>query len=103
VTRQTKQPAHDAQKLRSQAERGRQAEELVNHPLLLEAFDNIEKVIDTGWKNSSSEDRQARDNAYLLHRVLSNLRSNLKAIIVSGGNAKKLLQLEEIKGGQDGD
>jgi hypothetical protein len=75
----------------------------VNHPLLLEAFDNIEKVIDTGWKNSSSEDRQARDNAYLLHRVLSNLRSNLKAIIVSGGNAKKLLQLEEIKGGQDGD
>ena len=99
MTKQQRSPTHNAVKLRSQAERGRQAETLVNHPLLVEAFDTIEKEIDKGWKDSLSTDREARDNAYMLHRVLSTLRSNLKAIIVNGNNAKVLLQLEEVKGG----
>jgi hypothetical protein len=89
----------NAFKLRAQAERGRQAEELVNNPLLREAFDNVRRVIETGWQNTSSEDRQARENAYYLLRSLQALEGNLKAIIVNGANAKRLLQLEEIKGG----
>jgi hypothetical protein len=99
VTRQTRTTTHDAVKLRAQAERGRRAETLLNDPLMVEAFDTLEKKIEEAWRNSSSEDRQARDNAYLLIRLLTTLKSNLKAIMVSGNNAKVLLQLEEIKGG----
>jgi hypothetical protein len=87
----------DAQKLRNQAERGRRAEAIVNDPIFIEALDAIEKVIEEGWKNSSSGDREARDNAYLLHRLLAQLRSKFKSIMVSGTNARSLLQLEEMK------
>jgi hypothetical protein len=93
----------DAQKLRMQAERGRRAEAIVMDPIFIEALDAIEKVIEEGWKNSSSGDREARDNAYLLHRLLAQLRSKFKAIMVSGTNARSLLELEETKAGAAGD
>lgn len=93
----------DAQKLRIQAERGRQAEELMRHPLLIEAFDNLNKEIETGWKNSSGGDREAREEAYRLHRSALRLRGILKQFMVSGSNAKLLLEAEESKAGAGAD
>lgn len=92
--------ARDPAKARAQLDRARRAEELVNNPLFIEALDAIQKVIDEGWKNSSAEDREARDNAYMLHRLLSRFRGHFKSIVVSGHNAKALLQQEEdLSGG----
>jgi hypothetical protein len=99
MTRQIKSTTHDAQKLRAQAERARRAATIVEDPIFIEALDAIDRVIEEGWKQSSAEDRQARDNAYMLHRLLTNLRGHFKAILVNGNNARALLQLEEIKSG----
>lgn len=103
MTRQTKTDKRDASKLRAQSERGRRAKAIVEDPLFIEALDEIERVIEIAWKNSSSEDRQARENAYMLQRLVTRFRGMFRQIIVSGSNAKKLLELEEVKssGGSD--
>ena len=99
MTKQEKSTTRDAVKLRAQAERGRHAEALEKDYLIVEMFDNLEKQIEKAWKDSAAGDQEARDNAYRLHRLVRTWRSNLKAILVNGNNAKVLLQLEEIKGG----
>ena len=93
----------DERKQRAKVVKGRAAKELINNPVLVEALDAIEKEIEMGWKNSPAGDggREARDNAYLMHRLLKRLRGVLKAIIVDGGNAEKLLLLDgETTGGR---
>lgn len=89
----------DTRKLHSKVAKGRAAKELVENPILTEALDAIEKEIEMGWKNSSAEDQAGRDNAYLMFRLLKRLRGHLRQIIVDGGNAAKLLSLEEEKTG----
>lgn len=91
----------DPRKQHAKVARGRAAKELMENPLLVEALDAIEKEIEIGWKNSSAGEggREARDNAYLMHRLLLRLRGTLRSIIVDGGNAEKLLSLEEEKRG----
>lgn len=98
--KQETKPRHDPAKLRAQAERGRQADAIVNDPIFIEALDAIQKVIDEGWKNSSAEDREARDNAYMLHRLLMRLRGHFRSILVSGQAAKSLLVAEENVSGE---
>lgn len=102
MTKQEKQTKHDPAKLRGQIERARRAEEIVNDPIFVEALDNIEREIETGWKSSAAEDNKARDNAYLLHRLLTRIRKEFSAILVSGSNARALLAAEaDESGAQD--
>jgi hypothetical protein len=89
----------DQQKMYTQVERARRAEELINDPLLVEAFDNVKKTIETGWQDSSGGDREAREHAYYLLRAVKAVEGKLKAIIINGANARALLELEETRSG----
>ena len=99
MTKQTKTTTHDPQKLREQAERGRQADEFTQNPLWTEAIDILKEEIETAWKNSSGMDREAREEAYRLYRTTLRLEGILKQIMISGRNARSLLDLEENRGG----
>lgn len=75
-------------------ERARRAKELMGDPLMQEALDAVDDIIDKSWKNSTAQDRDIRDTAYLLHRLMVQFRAHFEAIIADGTHAAKLLELE---------
>lgn len=79
------------EKLRKQMQRGMQARRIIDDPLFREAFETIEAEIDRGWKESEGADHEARHNAYLMHRLLRNLKSHFDRMILSGNHARREL------------
>jgi hypothetical protein len=87
----TDQRVHQAQE-----ERGRQAEELLKHPLIQEAFiklkgDLLNEFISTGLDN----DKQ-RLNAWQQSQILDKFERNFESIVNTGNHAKISL-LENAK------
>lgn len=83
-------------KLRRQKARGDQAKRLLENPLFIEAFDTLETTVLEGWKNSDAQDQEGRHNAYLMWRLLQNLRHQFKLAAATGRVAEK--ELLELKG-----
>jgi hypothetical protein len=82
--------------LQAQEERGRQAEELLKHPLIQEAFiklkgDLLNEFISTGLDN----DKQ-RLNAWQQSQILDKFERNFESIVNTGNHAKISL-LENAK------
>ena len=57
--------------------RGHEAEKLINNPILNDAFERIEIKIYEKWRTSKGNDEEARKNAYLMQRLLDDLRGEL--------------------------
>lgn len=57
-------------KLREEAERKARAEALLRDPLIIEAFETLEKEFVTAWKQSAIADQAARENIYQLLQAL---------------------------------
>lgn len=86
----------DEGKLRQQAERGERAKRLLENELLQEAFASVEKAIDDGWKGTSAHEKEQRENAYMMHRLLGNFREHIAQVVRTGdGAAKQLLRIEQ--------
>ncbi|BAQ16920.1 hypothetical protein [Methyloceanibacter caenitepidi] len=86
----------DTAKLTEQANRGAQASAIINHPLFNEAFEKMEARILEGWKESAAEDHEGRHNAYLMQRLLANLKEQFEHCVRTGDAAsKQLLQIEK--------
>jgi hypothetical protein len=86
----------DENKLNMQAERAAQAKALYQHPFMVEAFDSIEQTILESWKGSAADEGSARDNAYVMYRLLQNLRQKFIVAIATGEAAdKQLLQIRD--------
>jgi hypothetical protein len=86
----------DQRILQAQEERGRQAEELLKHPLIQEAFiklkgDLLNEFISTGLDN----DKQ-RLNAWQQSQILDKFERNFESIVNTGNHAKISL-LENAK------
>tara|TARA_R110000772_G_scaffold62064_2_gene139512 strand:+ start:2029 stop:2316 length:288 start_codon:yes stop_codon:yes gene_type:complete len=82
--------------LQAKEERGRQAEELLKHPLIQEAFiklkgDLLNEFISTGLDN----DKQ-RLNAWQQSQILDKFERNFESIVNTGNHAKISL-LENAK------
>ena len=76
--------------------RGARAKEIIENPFVVEAFDAIEGVIANGWKESGADDSKARENAYLMHRLLQNFKSEFQRAIATGkASEKKLLSTKD--------
>ena len=79
-----------------QADRGDRAKRLLENELLKEAFDEIERVIEEGWKDSAGHEHEQRQNAYLMHRLLQNFKGHFEQLVRTGDHARKeLLKLKE--------
>ena len=86
----------DEYKLNSQVNRGEQSKRIMQNPLVIDAFDVVEKTILDAWKESPADDEKGRYHAYLMYRLLKNLRQQFEIAIATGNVARKeLLQIKQ--------
>ena len=77
--------------LEQQAQRGEQAVKLMEHPLLVEAFDLIEKDILDKWDNSPARDVEGREALWTQLRLLRRVKGHIEFVAESGKVAKETL------------
>lgn len=86
----------DELKLRKDAERAAQAEELLKHPLLVEAFTELEASYINGWKSTPARDTEAREKLWQAVQIVGKVRTHLEHIAANGAMAKhELAKLTE--------
>lgn len=70
--------------MESQARKGKQAKELLEHPLLQEAFRKVEEDCLSKWRNSSLGAAEVREAAYFQLKALDCLRGELNKVVDNG-------------------
>lgn len=86
----------DEVKLRQQADRGERAKRVLENELVKEAFESMEKTIMDAWRLSAADEDGARNNAYLMYRLLQNLKQQFAHMVATGEAAnKQLLQIND--------
>lgn len=73
--------------------RGQQALELMEHPLLVEAFAMLRAQYKTAWEESPARDPQGREELWRLVKSLSAVEGHLKTVVETGKMAR--LQVEQ--------
>lgn len=71
------------------AQRGREAEELLENPMLAEAFDKIEASYMDEWRQSKLADIEERERLWLAIQVLSEVKRHLRVVVENGVIAKR--------------
>ena len=71
--------------------RGRDAQALIQHPLLVEAFEAVESEVMELWKLSPERDRDGREKLWLSLKLLQKVRSQLESVIQTGQVAEVTL------------
>lgn len=79
-----------------EAKLGREAEELLNHPLLVDAFDKMEEAYLSAWRGSKLPDLEERERLWLAVQVLAEVRNHLRVVVENGVVANK--EIERISG-----
>jgi hypothetical protein len=69
-------------------QREEQAKRLLNEPLFVEAFEELEKNLKNTWEYSSVGDIEAREQVWLSLRLLERVRLHLTSIIETGEMAR---------------
>lgn len=86
----------DEHKLNRQVQDGLRAKEIMEDPLVTGAFGQIEAEIIGRWKETQGSEKEQRENAYLMFRLMQNLRGHFEQIIVTGKSAEHdLLKLKD--------
>lgn len=70
--------------LEQQARRGTDAEALLRHPLLVEAFSTIEQDIEAKWRDSPARDVEGREQLWTQLKLLHRLRAEIQQVAESG-------------------
>ena len=71
------------------AQRGREAEELLENPMLAEAFDKIEASYMDEWRQSKLADIEERERLWLAIQVLGEVKRHLRVVVENGVIAKR--------------
>ena len=71
-----------------QETRARQANDLLNNELLVEAFDTLRQELLERWENSSSNESEARESIWLGLQLLERVRRHLESIVTTGEMAQ---------------
>jgi len=74
--------------------RGHRADTVLSDPLMVEAFDKLEKSYFEGWKASEPRDTEGRERLYLAVGQLNKIRDHLRAVAASGRVEKATLALK---------
>jgi hypothetical protein len=81
----------DEGKLRAQAARADRARQVYEQDIVQEALAVIDKTINDAWRNSTADEKECRDNAYVMHRLLENFKQQFLHAMATGEAAKKEL------------
>lgn len=68
--------------------RARQAAELLEHPLLVEAFAALEREVIEEWKASPARDEEGREKLWIMLRLSEKVRNHLQNVITTGKMAE---------------
>lgn len=83
--------------LAEDARRGEQAAALLNHPLLREAFDTIEREFTDAWKTSPSRDVEGRESLWWALKTLEKVQAHLMSVVNTGKMADVQLSRRGMK------
>lgn len=72
--------------------RGREAKQLLEHPLIVEAFAKIEQEVITSWQTSPARDTEAREQLYLMQALLRKVQQHLVSVAETGMLAAATVQ-----------
>jgi len=87
-------------KLLEEMERGRQAQDLLEHPLLMEAFETIRESYVKGWETSSARDVEGREKIWTYLKQLDQLKAHLTTVLQTGSMAREQRsRMERVKDG----
>lgn len=75
--------------------RGQEAERILNSPVWLDAWTQMEAAIVEGWKDAPMRDREGMDELKRMHKTLASLRLNLEGVMNTGKLEK--LQIERAE------
>lgn len=83
--------------------KGKEAEGLLNNPVIKDAFEGVRKQLENGWKNSKVNDQVLREECYRMLHCLEAVRTQLTTY-VNGGKllvaGREERQLEDYRTGQ---
>lgn len=83
--------------LEEELRRAQQAKELLEHPLLVEAFDVLKRQVLDTWKNSAVRDVEGRERLFMAARILEQVEGLLREFVTTGKFAA--LQIEALRKG----
>ena len=79
---------------RRQVERGNSAKELLENPILNEAFEDVENYLKTSWGITKDRETHIREDIWRSLQLLENIRQHIKSVAENGKAAnKELLEL----------
>ena len=73
--------------------RGAQAKHLIEHSLLNEAFDELERAYIEKWRTTEALDTQAREKLFIAVNVIGKVKQHLHTTLADGKVAEKELEL----------
>lgn len=86
----------DPTRLAEKVDRAERARKIVEDPLVAEAFASLEKQVVEVWLGTKGDESEERDRAYVMGRLIRNLKEHFEAQMVEGKAAKRrLLKIEE--------
>jgi hypothetical protein len=84
-------------------QRARQAAEILEHPLVVEAFARLRADIDAHWHSSSAADVGERERLYHLHRATDDLEAHFRSLVSDGKFAAGRQRQDDAQAQADAD
>jgi hypothetical protein len=82
----------DELKLRHDMNRGGQAAQLLDNPMLVEAFQSLEEIYLVTWKATGVLDTDRREKLWLAVQVVGKVRRHLQETLSSGQLASRQIE-----------
>jgi len=80
-----------------EVQRGLDAERLLREPLLVEAFEKLEKEYTRAWQTSPARDAEGREKLFQMQKCLSSVQLHLKTVMQNGQFVQKRTVAEKIR------
>jgi hypothetical protein len=86
----------DELKAAKQRARGQEAKRLLENSMIQEFFTSIEKTVSDAWSGSKADEADVRERAYLMMRLVANLKQQFTSCMYTGEIASRdLLMVEQ--------
>jgi energy-coupling factor transporter ATP-binding protein EcfA2 len=73
-------------------QREAQAKRLLDDPIFIESFDELEKELLSLWENTGAQDVGQRESFWLAMRLLNRIKAHITSIVETGHMAKMMEQ-----------
>lgn len=78
------------------ARKGQEAKDLLENPILVEAFGVLEGEYLKAWRNSKLADQEERERLWLAVGILEEIQRHLRIVVENGAMAKR--DIDKISG-----